>query len=56
MISGAVQNGEFEMGLGVYSEMRRNGLVPNELLLAVLQRGVLIWGIKNWVSAYIVLF
>ena len=39
VISGTVQNDEFEMGLGVYSEMRRTGLVPNEFALGCVTKG-----------------
>ena len=39
VISGAVQNGEIEMGLGVYLGMRRTGLVPNEFALGCVTKG-----------------
>lgn len=46
VVSGAVQNGEFEMGLGLYLAMRRTGLVPNEFALGCVTKGCAALGDK----------
>ncbi|XP_034697590.1 pentatricopeptide repeat-containing protein At3g09040, mitochondrial-like [Vitis riparia] len=47
VVSGAVQNGEFEMGLGVYLEMIRTGLVPNEFALGCVTKACAALGGKE---------
>ncbi|XP_043703661.1 pentatricopeptide repeat-containing protein At4g39530-like [Telopea speciosissima] len=39
LISGAIQNGEFEMGLEIYLDMMRAGLRPNEFALGSVLKG-----------------
>ncbi|KAK9274671.1 hypothetical protein L1049_021922 [Liquidambar formosana] len=48
VISGAIQNGDFEMGLEVFSDMTGNGLRPNEFSLGSVTKACTIMGTSEF--------